>query len=72
MIKPCPICKGRPVNTVLSRLINGVCELCNGLGKVDTEKICECGRPATKTLAGKEVCTRYECGLKAIETAKKA
>jgi hypothetical protein len=70
-IKPCPFCKGRSVNNVMARLISGPCELCNGLGQLDTEKVCGCGRPATKLLAGREICTRFECGVKVLEAKKK-
>lgn len=67
MIKPCPMCLGRPVNHVLARLINGPCSYCAGTGKVNTELTCKCGRPAVQLVETVRVCTRFECSKEVME-----
>lgn len=67
MNKPCPMCKGRPVTTMESRVKDQPCELCGGQGWVDPDRICTCGRPAV-ILIGKDkyTCTRNACIATAI------
>lgn len=66
-IKLCPMCGGRPTNSVFARLRNPPCDFCGGGGKVDTELVCSCGRPAVRKTNGKDHCTRFECGKAALE-----
>ena len=67
MKSSCPMCRGRLVNKPLARLMNPPCDYCGGKGEVDTDLICNCGRPAVKLVNEQHVCTRYECGKQAIE-----
>lgn len=69
MLRPCPMCHGRPVNNVFARLSNGPCTYCGGLGCVDTEAVCKCGRPAVIKIKDTKVCTRFECGKELLERA---
>ena len=62
MLNTCPMCRGRQVNKVLARLISGPCDLCGGRGQVDTDLVCECGRPAVREVNNKKLCTRKKCG----------
>lgn len=67
MKKPCPMCKGRPVTTMQSRIKDSPCELCGGDGVVDPDRMCKCGRPAVVPIGNdKYTCTRGQCIEKAL------
>lgn len=57
----CPMCLGHPVNDPQARIKSQPCYLCGGLGTLDTDKICTCGRPAVKEAEGKWICVNFEC-----------
>lgn len=62
MLMPCPNnCQDGKVVTPLARLEDGDCELCSGLGMVDPDMVCVCGRPALFTHEGKDYCGRENC-----------
>jgi hypothetical protein len=66
-LKICPMCKGRPVNQIHARIGSAPCDLCNGMGVLNTEAMCKCGRPAVVKLNGVEICTRWQCGKALLE-----
>ena len=43
-----------------------LCFLCNGTGEVNTEHICECGRPAIKQAGNELVCYSTVCKEKSL------
>ena len=73
MIRICPMCRNRQVNNVHARLANGPCDYCAGLGHVNTEISCKCGRPGVLSIRDKAekflgaVCTRFACGKALLE-----
>lgn len=66
-VKPCPICRGKQWNHPLTRLINQPCNFCGGAGQVDTDVVCNCGRPAVVKVKDTFVCTRLECQKEVVE-----
>jgi hypothetical protein len=72
MLRLCPFCRGHQPNQVSARLMSRPCELCGGKGVVDTEAMCDCGRPSVKKMNGILVCTRFECEKAAFEASKHA
>ena len=46
-----------------------LCGVCNGTGHIDTEMVCECGRPATEYEGDTIVCINEACHSKAIANA---
>ena len=61
MIATCPQCKDRPVVSPSVQLLDMPCDMCDGEGFVDTECVCECGRPAVRVIADTMTCTKWEC-----------
>ena len=51
----CPFCRG--FGTYDGR----VCGACLGIGRVDPENVCECGRPAIMQAGGGLVCSSTQC-----------
>ena len=55
MMVPCPQCRGHKFSS------EDVCSLCSGLGEIDPNSRCVCGRPATEQRDGKPLCGRESC-----------
>jgi len=68
MIKKCPKCKntGWVINPN-EQFKDSICEFCSGLGTVDDEFVCSCGRPISRLVDGKEICGSVECEKKLTE-----
>jgi hypothetical protein len=69
-LKKCPMCFGRPINDVMARISSRPCSFCGGLGVLNTEASCKCGRPAVRKLNSVGICTRFECGRAVLEATK--
>lgn len=73
MVAICPLCRSRNWNDVRGQFISSPCEFCGGSGKVDTEVICNCGRPAISVIRDEEekvlgyTCTHFDCGKRLLE-----
>jgi hypothetical protein len=61
---PCPQCQGHGFNSHLP------CVLCDGRSFVDSEQVCDCGRPAVRIAGDSLVCFSAYCYDKAIEPKK--
>lgn len=71
-LRTCPMCKGRHPNNVFARILSTPCDFCGGLGVLDTESSCKCGRPAVRKLNENKICTRYECAKEVLGSTAKA
>lgn len=69
-VKLCPMCRGRQTNNVFARIISGPCDYCGGQGKLETNRMCECGRPAVKRTNEIWHCARLQCGEQALKGQK--
>lgn len=67
MIRPCPLCLGKMDVRPLDQKYIRKCTMCDGLGKVNTENTCECGRPAVVLIGDTLVCTTKACQEKAVK-----
>jgi len=64
------MCKGRQICDVFAHFMNGACNYCAGVGVLDTDVTCTCGRPAVLEMNGIHVCTRAECHIAAAKCEK--
>ena len=63
MLVKCPVCKGNPLaqTNAFEQLQDWPCMMCLGLGKVDNEIKCVCGRPAIRYAGMLLVCSNDDC-----------
>jgi hypothetical protein len=57
----CPTCFNRPFVLPSARLSDPVCPMCGGMGEIDPDMMCDCGRPAVRTAADTFVCMDEAC-----------
>jgi hypothetical protein len=57
----CPTCFNRPFVVPSARLADPVCPMCGGMGEIDPDMMCDCGRPAVRTAADTFVCMDDVC-----------
>jgi RecJ-like exonuclease len=58
---PCFECKGHGF------VSNYACFICGGKGKLDTDIVCNCGRPGIRQAGAEIVCASLECYNRAIK-----
>ena len=63
----CPLCKGLFCLDHRYQRYDGKCSLCNDNKFVDTELICECGRPVSRIVNEMMICNFLMCEKRATE-----
>jgi hypothetical protein len=63
----CPACLGRFTLESRFHQTDGKCFLCGDNKTIDTEVVCECGRPAIRIVNKMMVCTFAMCEKRAME-----
>lgn len=61
MIVECPECRGKAHSSVFGFFGMEACRMCNDEHVIDTERVCECGRPAVRVVDNENICLRKPC-----------